>query len=86
MAQNLNTLNREMSKDPTDPALYASSSDALPADYAERHGELGEVQEEADNLECLRPPTDRHIWDGARGRWIREEEYPIELRPHMWKL
>ena len=64
-----------MSNDPTDPALYASSSDALPANYAEQHGELGKIQEEADNLECLRPPTARHFWDGAFGRWRYEEEF-----------
>ena len=67
-----------ISIDITNPSNSASSNDALRPDFAERHGEIGEIQEEEDNLECLQPPSDRHIWDGARGKWIREEEYPIE--------
>ena len=72
----------------TNPSKSASSNDALRPDFAERHGEIGEIQEEEeeDNLLCLQPPSDRHIWDGARGKWYHEEEFPFGDRPQMWKL
>jgi len=72
----------------TNPPPYASSNDALRPTFAERQTDFGEIQEEGeeDNLLCLNQPSDRHIWDGARGDWFHEEEYPFDQRPQMWKL
>ena len=77
-----------MSLNITNPPQYASSNDALRPTFAERQTDFGEIQEEGeeDNLLCLNQPSDRHIWDGARGDWFHEEEYPFDQRPQMWKL
>ena len=79
---------QSMSLQITNPPQYASSSDAPRPNFAERQTDFGEIQEdgEEDNLLCLSQPSDRHIWDGARGNWFHEEEYPFEDRPQMWKL
>ena len=77
-----------MSLNITNPPQSASSSDVPRFTFAERQTEFGEIQEEGeeDNLLCLSQPSDRHIWDGARGNWYHGEDYPFNLRPQMWKL
>ena len=56
--------------------------------FAEKQNTSGEIQEdgELDDLRCLDWPSERHIWDGARGNWYHEDTFPLDKRSKMWYL
>ena len=56
--------------------------------FAEKPTTSGEIQEdgELDDLRCLTWPSERHIWDGARGNWFHETAWEMDQRSKMWYL